>query len=56
MSGSGGRGWQTIYLGSFAPPREARGAFMTFTFDNGIRTRSVLIPLSQASTTIRVPY
>jgi hypothetical protein len=56
MSGSGGLGWQTIYLGSFAPPSAATGALMTFTFDGGIRTRSVVIPLSQGSMTIRVPY
>jgi hypothetical protein len=56
MTASGGTGWQTVYLGSRMPPKGATGALMTFTFDNRKTTRSVLIPLTQPSATIRAPY
>lgn len=56
MSGSGGTGWSIVYLGSRMPPAGATGALMTFTFDNGKTTRSVLVPLNQPSTTIRAPF
>lgn len=56
LSASSPNGWGTIYLGSFAPPKAATGALMTFTFVDGRKTRSVLIPLSQPTATIRAPF
>jgi hypothetical protein len=56
MGGSGGSGWGTIYLGSFSPPKAATGALMTFTFSNGKKTRSILIPLTTPATTIRALF